>query len=191
MLVRGLALAGVLTGLSVLAAGCGGSKSPSVASITTTSSSPGQATQPAAPAAGSKPDTAALVTCLRTHGLTAEIGSGAGSSSTPAVQIDGVVVTGADPSSPRFQAALTACRKYLPGGGPPQMSPTEKSKWVTAMTSFAGCMRKNGVPRFPDPTGAGTFPSGFVNNFDPSSTQFQNALKTCRKLEPDFGPHIG
>lgn len=131
------------------------------------------------------------MTCLRTHGLTAEIGSGEGSSSTPAVQIGGVVVTGTDPSSPRFQAALAACRKYMPGGGPPQMSATRKTKWVTAMTSFAGCMRKNGLPSFPDPTGAGTFPSGFLDDFDPSSTQFQNALKTCHRREPGFGPHIG
>jgi hypothetical protein len=189
MLVRGLSLAGVLAGLAVLAAGCGGSKSPSVASITTTSA--GQTTQPATGTAGSKPDTAALVTCLRSHGLTAEIGSGGGSSSTPVVQLAGVIVTGTDPSSPRFQAALAACHKYMPGGGPPQMSPTQKAEWVTAMTSFAGCMRKNGLPNFPDPTGAGTFPPGFLGNFDPSSTQFQNALKTCQKLEPGFGPRIG
>lgn len=191
MLVRGLSLAGFLAGLAVLAAGCGGSKAPSVASITTTATTPGRATQPATSGAGSKPDTAALVTCLRTHGLTAEIGSGGGSPSTPVVQIAGVIVTGADPSSPRFQAALDACRKDMPGGGPPQLSPTQKTTWVTAMTSFAGCMRKNGLPSFPDPTGAGTFPSGLLNDFDPSSTRFQNALKNCEKLEPGFGPHIG
>ena len=31
-----------------------------------------------------------------------------------------MVISGSvDPSSPQFQAALQACRKFLPGGGPP------------------------------------------------------------------------
>jgi hypothetical protein len=190
MLVRGLALAGALASLAVLAAGCGGSKAPPVASIATTT---GSSAPPAASTTGgqsSKRSPVVLATCLRAHGLTAEVGSPA-QASQPAVSLAGVVVTGTDPGSPRFQAALQACRKYMPGGGPPQMSPTQKAEWVTAMTGFAACMRKNGVPDFPDPTGAGTFPSGFLGEIDPGSPRFQSAINACRKLEPSFGPRIG
>jgi hypothetical protein len=192
MLVRGLALTGVSAVLAVLVAGCGGSKSPSVASIPTTTSPPGQ-TKGASTTGGQsseRPSAVVLATCLRSHGLTAVVGSPT-NASQPAISLAGVVVTGTDPSSPRFQSAMQACRKYMPGGGPPQMSPTQKAEWVTAMTAFAGCMRKNGVPSFPDPTGAGTFPSGFLENVDPGSEQFQSALSSCQKLEPSFGPRIG
>jgi hypothetical protein len=137
-----------------------------------------------------RPSAVVLATCLRSHGLTADVGSPA-NTSQPAVSLAGVVVTGTDPSSPRFQAAMQACRRYMPGGGPPEMSPTQKAEWETAMTGFAACMRKNGVPSFPDPTGAGTFPPGFLNDLDPTSAQFRSALNTCRKLEPSFGPRFG
>jgi hypothetical protein len=188
---RGFALAGILAGLAVLVAGCGGSKPPSVASITTTSPPAGEKTAAATGGSGSKrPSPVVLATCLRDHGLTAEVGS-AGSAPNDAISLAGVIVTGSDPASAQFKAALQACRKYMPGGGPPAMSPTQKAKWVTAMTGFAACMRKHGVPNFPDPTGAGTFPSGFFNGLDPSSAQFQSALKVCEPLEPNFGPRIG
>lgn len=86
---------------------------------------------------------------------------------------------------------MRACRKYLPGSGPPGMTPSQKAEWVTAMSQFAACMRANGVQGFPDPTGAGTFPSGFFNRVDPDSSRFQGALETCRPLEPKFGPRMG
>ncbi len=185
MLVRGVALAGLV----VIAAGCGGSKSPSIASITTTSSSGGQTTS-TSPVGSKGPSSVELATCLRDHGLSAEVGS-PGNLSQAAISLAGVIVTGTTPSSPQFQAAMQACRKYMPGGGPPQMSPTQKAEWRTAMTAFAGCMRKNGVPSFPDPTGDGTFPQGFLQSVDPTSAGFQSALNTCKSLEPSFGPRIG
>jgi hypothetical protein len=189
MLVRAVAITGSLAGLVVLLAGCGGSKQPAVASITT-ASIPATTTSPAGSSVPKGRSSAVLAACLSAHGLSAVVGS-APNAQEKAVALAGVVVTGVDPSSPRFQSALQACRKDMPGGGPPAMSPAQKARWVTAMTAFAGCMRTNGVPSFPDPTGGGTFPAGFFDSLDPSSPQFQSALKTCEPLEPSFGPHIG
>ena len=192
MFARGLALVGGLVGLAVLVAGCGGSKAPSVASITTTSAPAGKTAVPGVSksAPSKRPSPQALVACLGDHGLSAVVGSGA-NAPNGAVSLAGVIVTGAEPGTPRFQAALQACSKYMPGGGPPAMSPTQKAEWEAAMTRFATCMRKNGVPSFPDPTGEGTFPPGFLKHLDPTTTQFQGALTACRSLEPSFGPRIG
>jgi hypothetical protein len=54
-------------------------------------------------------------------------------------------------------------------------------------TKFAACMRKNGVPNFPDPTSSGTVSIGPSSGIDPSSPKFQAAQQTCRKLLPNGG----
>ena len=48
---------------------------------------------------------------------------------------------------------------------------------VQQMTRFAGCMRKNGEPSFPDPNAQGQISV----NIDPGSAQFQKAQQACRK----------
>jgi hypothetical protein len=52
---------------------------------------------------------------------------------------------------------------------------------------FAACMRKNGVPNFPDPNGQGVIQFGSKNGIDPNSPKFQAANQTCRKLLPNGG----
>jgi hypothetical protein len=52
---------------------------------------------------------------------------------------------------------------------------------------YAQCIRKNGVPNFPDPNANGDFlfksgPGG--NGVDPGSSQFQAAQKACKSLAP-------
>jgi hypothetical protein len=183
--VLGLGLAGPV----LLAAGCGGSKSPPVASLTTTSQGAGRV--PASPGSpASTPGRAAFATCLGRHGFAASVGSAAAAPGR-AVAIFGVVVTGnVDPTSPQFQTALRACRRYLPGGGPPSSTPAQRAQWATAMTAFAACMRRNGVPAFPDPSGEGTFPFGGLKGIDPSSPLVHRAFAACQSLEPKNGPHL-
>ena len=59
-------------------------------------------------------------------------------------------------------------------------------------TAFAACMRKNGVPDFPDPDTSGRLKiTGGIRNgqrfgLDPNSAAFQKARKACQKLAP-FG----
>jgi hypothetical protein len=54
---------------------------------------------------------------------------------------------------------------------------------VQQLTRFASCMRKNGVPSFPDPNAQGQISV----NTDPGSAQFQQAQQACRKLMPHGG----
>jgi hypothetical protein len=106
------------------------------------------------------------------------------------VSIGGVVVSGnADPNSPQFQAALRACRKYLPAG-PPPLSQAEQAAAVKAMVAFTSCMRTHGVPSFPDPNSQGLIPLAAMNGIDPSSPLVLTAFKGCESLEPTVGPRI-
>jgi hypothetical protein len=54
---------------------------------------------------------------------------------------------------------------------------------VQELTKFASCMRRNGVPSFPDPNAQGQITA----NIDPGSAQFQKAQQVCRKLMPNGG----
>lgn len=54
-------------------------------------------------------------------------------------------------------------------------------------TKFSACMRKHGVPNFPDPNSQGviTFDSG--TGIDPGSPAFKSAQSVCNKLLPNGG----
>ena len=63
---------------------------------------------------------------------------------------------------------------------------------VQAMTRFAACMRKNGVPNFPDPNAQGQISISSAGGIDPGSAQFQHARQACQKELPNRGaPKIG
>jgi len=174
-MVGRLAGVGVLAALGLVATGCGGgSKSPSVANIGA-STSAGSTTTAAA-----KPSSAALAQCFTDHGFTASIGSN-GSSGNRSIQIAGVTIgSNVDPSSPQFQAAMQACRKYLPGGGPPAETPAEQAAARKAMTAFAACMRKHGVPNFPDPNSEGIFSIASIQAINPSAPVVDTAFQACQ-----------
>jgi hypothetical protein len=178
-------LIAALVALALLAEGCGGSKTPSVASLGTTS--PGGSTTTTSPA---KPSRAAFASCLSSHGFQASVGSAATAGSR-ALTVFGVVIDGnVDPSSAQFQSALQACRKFLPGGGPPALTPAQQAEHAKAMASFAACMRKHGVPSFPDPDGQGLFSPSSIKGLDPTSPLFQSAFKDCASLQGKVGPRL-
>jgi hypothetical protein len=181
-------LAAGVTGLVLLAAGCGGgSTPPSVASIASPTST---GAGPAPSSRGPKPSRAAFAVCLTDHGFAASPGSAANAGANE-LSIDGVQVPGkVDPSSRQFQQALASCRALLPGGGPPALSPAQRAESGKAMLRFAACMRRNGVPVFPDPSGQGMFPPGSLQAIDPSSPQTRTAFKACESLEPKVGPRL-
>jgi hypothetical protein len=61
-------------------------------------------------------------------------------------------------------------------------------------TKYAACMRKHGVPNFPDPDSNGRFKiTGGVNKngqhfgLDPNSPQYKAAQQACQKLAPNGG----
>lgn len=59
--------------------------------------------------------------------------------------------------SPAFKSAQQACAHLLPNGGVGQNGPTAAQLHAReqALLAFAGCMRRHGFARFPDPTSDG------------------------------------
>jgi hypothetical protein len=55
---------------------------------------------------------------------------------------------------------------------------------MAQLLKYAACMRKHGVPNFPDPSAN----DGFALQMDPSSPGFVAAQATCHKLLPGGGP---
>ena len=71
--------------------------------------------------------------------------------------------SGVDPSSPAFEAAQAACRKFLPTGGlAPGTATHPSAQWLAHMVKVSECMRRHGISDFPDPTT--TVPSKFPAN---------------------------
>src|SRR3989442_12322749 len=152
-----------LLALASLAAGCGGgSPSSAVASLgpsgAATTRQSGRADS--GPSSGSSSATgggptlsiktangAKFAACMRSHGVPR----------FPDPNGQGAITIGpsmgVDPNTSKFKAAQQTCQKLLPNGGQP--SPAEQAKGQQQMLEFSACMRKHGVPHFPDPTFSG------------------------------------
>lgn len=187
MIARASIAAAGLAALGVLAAGCGGGgKSPSVASLgtasTTTTTTPSAGPSGGGPVGGkgNPQDLVKFQNCMQKHHVNVQVDAGGGK-----VSIGG---DGIDPNSPQFQAAQQACRKYLPGGGPKALTPAQQAQQVQLMRKLSQCMRKNGVPDFPDPGSDGTFSLNKSGDLNPSSTSFQHAMQTCQSQLKGQGP---
>jgi hypothetical protein len=185
MFIAVLALS--LVAVTALAAGCGGSASPSVASLgtsggagTLTSSDGGSAAGPSTSGSGGGlkiAGAAQFSSCMRSHGVPnfPDPSSGGGISIGPG--------SGIDPSSPKFRAAQQACQKTLPNGGQP--SPQQLAKMQQHLLAFSACMRSHGLPDFPDPTFTGggaqlKLRATAGSNLDPQSPKFQAAQTACQ-----------
>jgi hypothetical protein len=179
-----LPLAALPAMLAVVATGCGGGSSPSVASLgpaastTTTGSAAAGGIAPAKPSATAF---VAFVHCLQKHGVQAQLGP----------QGRGIRISGGDPSSPQFQSAQKTCQKLLPGGGPATLTPAQKAEQLKELLALAKCMRIHGYPNFPDPDSEGAFDFSSGGNFDPESTQFQTAMSACRSSNGSGPLRIG
>jgi hypothetical protein len=135
---------GILT-LAVIAAllaGCGGSSSSGgVAHLGTSTGSSATTGEGASAAASASPEAAALAfaRCMRAHGVP----------NFPDPEPGGGFLFHADPSSPAFEAAQAKCTRFLPAG--PGSGPPPTSQALAKMLKVARCMRRHGVPEFPDP----------------------------------------
>ncbi len=109
--------------------------------------------------------------CLSSHGVP----------NTPASK-GGILLRG-NSDTDSLKAAGRACKALLPkGGAPKRLTEAQRASWL----SYSACMRKHGVPNFPDPT--------FVDNdtgikldtrgIDPHSPLLQAAAKACEKAFP-------
>jgi hypothetical protein len=178
----GVVLAVCLAGIALFAAGCGGgSKVPSVASVSPTIATSSSAANNGSTGSGSTPSNAALafVSCMRSHGL----------ANFPDPLPNGGysrdAMSTVHPQSPRFQSAERACSSLAVASGV-EHTPAEIRQHVAQETAAeSACMRKHGVPDMPDPNSQGTILVG--SGVDSSSPQFRAAEKTCAYLNPGSG----
>jgi hypothetical protein len=108
-------------------------------------------------------------TCMRSHGVP--------NFPDPPANGDPFRLSSLDEQSPAFQSAQQSCKKPLRGSS--QGSPLPESQKLAAITN-AQCMRKHGVPSFPDPT----FPSsgGSVIQLPAATNADSPAFKKAQKI---------
>lgn len=120
----------------------------------------------------------ALSQCMRSHGVPdfpdPNAAGGFSIGGTPGgstLTVDGTTFGG-----PKFEAAVKTCKLFGGGTAPPPPSAQQRQDAV----AFAQCMRRHGVPSFPDPT----FPAGGgiatkVSPASQASPAFQKAAQAC------------
>jgi hypothetical protein len=174
--MRSLTLASAAA-VSVLLAACGSSSSSS-------SSDPGNLG-----ASANYQKSLQFAQCMRTHGVTDfpdPKSNGRGGmliqSSNGQTKVNGTAI-----NAPAFQAAMQACRAYLPNGGHPQ--PLSAARRQQAL-AWAACMRSHGLTNFPDPTfnGGGIALHGGPGGIDPNSPVFKSAQAACGSPLGKGGP---
>jgi hypothetical protein len=94
----------------------------------------------------------------------------------------GVLVAGCGSGSPGAQVAQVQTTATTTTTSTP---PSSKA----SPAAYSACMRKNGVPTFPDPDSQGrlTLRAGPGTGINPESAQFKRAEQACRKLQPGGG----
>jgi hypothetical protein len=193
MVLRSLPIGAGVAGLALLAAGCGGSKSPSVASIgttgaTTTAAAGTGGTRTALPKGNPSQLLAEWAACMRRHDDPDQADPTIEPNKViqvtlPAGYAQGAGLGGKDGSNP-CTGYLTAASSALAGGAQPAKPDPAK------LLKFSRCMRANGIPDFPDPTGNGlSLRRG--GDLDPSSPAFQSAQKLCGRKTGLQGPLAG
>ncbi len=70
----------------------------------------------------------------------------------------------------------------MPGGTP---SPARQAHDLQQEVALSACMRRNGVPDYPDPSNGGSVIH--LANVDPNSPFFQRAQQICQKKVPGGG----
>jgi hypothetical protein len=127
----------------------------------------------------------ALAQCMRSHGVpnfpdpTKGPGGGTGFSINTSPGSSTLTVDGTTFEGPVFESAVKRCKLFGGGTAPPPITASQKR----AAVLFAECMRKNGVPNFPDPTfpAGGGIAQGSGTNINRASPAFQRAVAICNR----------
>jgi hypothetical protein len=107
------------------------------------------------------------------------VASGCGGTKSPGVaDVGGNHTTTTSSASPPPSGSNSSSR----GGGASMVMKLANG------AKFAACMRKNGVPKFPDPGHDGSIAFGPSTGIDPNSPKFRAAQTTCEKLLPHGPP---
>jgi hypothetical protein len=100
--------------------------------------------------------------------------------------------SGIDPGSSTFRAAAQACQKFAGGGHGPHLSPAQQATLRRQALAYSVCMRKHGVPDFPDPNFSGghvtlSIQANGNSDLNPNSPTFQAAQQACQGKLPFKG----
>lgn len=147
---------------ALLAAGCG-SGSPS-----------------AADTGSSRAKLIAYAGCMRAHGV----------AKFPDPDSKGNLLvgpaSGIDPNAPRYVSAEHACAKLRPASSSAGMTPAQRAQALTALTHYAQCMRKHGIPManpFSGPNGGVGY--ALPRDTDLTSPVYKQADRACRHFLPN------
>lgn len=126
----------------------------------------------------------ALAECMRSHGVSnfpdpTESSGGAGFSIGATPGSSTLTVDGTTFAGPAFESAVKACKLFGGGTGPPPITARQKRAAVV----FAECIRRHGVPNFPDPTfpAGGGIAQGSGSGINRNSPAFQKAVAVCNR----------
>jgi hypothetical protein len=90
--------------------------------------------------------------------------------------------SGVDANSPAYRTAAGACQKYEPRTGN-NTSQGQTSQSQTQQLKFAECMRKHGVPNFPESPGNSSGQHSITNyGINPNTPTFRTANSACSSL---------
>jgi hypothetical protein len=90
----------------------------------------------------------------------------------------------------RYAAAKEACARFAPSADEAAPDPQDRAEQLQLVLTWTACMRRNGVPSFPDPEPAA---DGYVKispeeltalGLDPDSPRYTAAEEACKDLEP-------
>ena len=188
---RRIAAAMIAIGVLALLAACSGSPS-----------SAGSGGSPGASGSANSPSAIAYSHCMRSHGVP-NFPDPASTGQVPktSAQLLGV-------SDTQLQAAQAACQHLYPGNGGSGGVLTKDSLGqceetgncpqalvqaaMTALRTYAHCMRSHGLPTWPDPTLDSEGRPGFnllhVQGFNPNSSQTSNIMQDCYHVMPGGVP---
>jgi hypothetical protein len=174
-------LAAIAAAAAIGLAACGGSSSPHVASLGNGSGNSAGGTTTTLPKGNPTQLLDEWASCMRSHGDPTQVDPTIDANKVihitfpAAASGNGPVGLGEGSNDP-CDAYLTAASTALRGGKPLQRPDPAK------LEKFSQCMRANGIPDFPDPSGGGlSIQAHPGSDLNPNNPTFQNASKLCAK----------
>ncbi len=152
-LPRAAVTAGAVLALGIALAGCGGSSSPGVARLATstsggTAASSGGSSSPQG-SASTQQKMVAYSQCMRTHGVPNFPDPTSSGQNTK----EAVIRAFKEVGNSQVLSAQAACQHLQPNGGQPTQA--ERAQHIGDLLAFARCMRTHGLENFPDPASSG------------------------------------
>jgi hypothetical protein len=99
----------------------------------------------------------------------------------------GLAACGGGPSAPKVASAGSLTTQPVSSGPAGSLSSSGSS--AEQALAFSRCVRRHGVPDFPDPNSSGVWPKDQVTQAA-GSVQYPAATKACGYLLPDGGPGV-